>query len=110
MFIVNQDHEVVFIGGEEAVKKELLTSGLSTRLFFNFSQIFELEKLSEPIKRTLEGKSHKQEYKIFGINYSMNLVPILDSRGQVRFCLGVGFNIDDRYEYESQILEQKKFY
>ncbi len=47
IFIINQNDEIVFIGGEEAIKKSIHISGLSTRLFFQLSQIPELVELEK---------------------------------------------------------------
>ncbi len=110
IFIVNENQEIVFMGGEEAIRDKLLIKGLSSKELFHFSSIKELNILTDAIRATFEGVRQRKTHVFWGNHYDITLAPIRDIRGNIRFCLGIGFNIEEYSIYEKKILEQKLFH
>lgn len=110
IFIVNENQEIVFMGGEEAIRDKLLIKGLSSKELFHFSSLKELNVLTDAIQATFEGNRQRKTHVFWGNHYDVTLAPIRDIRGNIRFCLGIGFNIEEYSVYEKKNLEQKLFY
>ena len=111
ILIIDTAHNVVFLGGENAIMRKIHSKGFNPlRRAFDFSAIPEFDIFRDNILEALEGNISKiSSLKMFENSYDMQFFPIRDSNNKIQHCIAIGFNVVDREKFETELVSQKNF-
>jgi PAS domain-containing protein len=79
------------------------------RTSVNLSDVPELEKHQNNIYASLNGNYSRASISIYDNSYDFQFFPIRDEIGLIQFCMGIGFNVTEREEFEKQLVLQRAF-
>jgi len=111
ILIINENSEVVFLGGENDIIKKLHAMGYNpARQIFDFADVPEFDVFSRNVLDALKNKTSKtSSHRMFNNSYDIQFLPIISSNHKVEHCLVIGFDVADRENYEKQLIDQKHF-
>jgi signal transduction histidine kinase/PAS domain-containing protein len=110
IFIVDINNKIVFFGGEEEVKVRLqIFTTNYTQLMMDLTTLPQISNLRDNVFAALNGNYSRIVAEIFDNTYDFQFFPIRNKDGKIEFCMGIGFNITERENYENQLVFQKNF-
>jgi len=112
ILIVDNDSNVVFLGGETNLIKRMHAMGYNpVRQVFNFTNVPEFNIFRDNVLDALKNKTSKiSSCKMFGNSYDIQFLPIHNTYNKVEYCIAIGFDIADRENYEKQLIAQKNLH
>ena len=111
ILIINSENQIVFIGGENDIKRQINTKGYNiARRAFDFAAIPEFAQFKDNVYAALRNNFSKiSSLLMFNNTYDIQFFPIRNISTKVEYCMVIGFNVTDRENSEKQIILQKNF-